>query len=333
MLMKMDKEAYYQNEIKRLNKMIQVLVDRAEHGINSESSDFSLFQTTITLEEKVRTRTVELKRALDQLAETNEELDSSLSQLRETQERLVQSEKMAALANLVMGIGHELNTPLGVIVTTASFMQDYCEDLNTKVQTANLTASHLSTFISEMTDSAVLTLKSAAKLKELVAHFQSLSVSTTGSDYETVVLPDFFERLSRSLVVEYEVPELQVSVSAYPESLSCKVSSQALEQVLTHLFGNAVLHGVQDQANKQIQIDISHADHFIYISFSDNGVGIPAENLEKVFEPFFTTARSKGFVGLGLHMSYNLVHEVLKGSIKIDNCESGGACFTVKFPV
>ena len=81
----------YISEINRLNKIIDVLATRAEQGINSESSDFSLFQTTIALEEKVRKRTEEL---------------------RDTQKKLVESEKMASLGRLVSGVAHELNTPI-----------------------------------------------------------------------------------------------------------------------------------------------------------------------------------------------------------------------------
>jgi FtsZ-binding cell division protein ZapB len=91
--MKIDNDAAYKAEIERLNKVITVLCDRAELGVNSKSSDFSMFQTTVILEEKVRVRTAELKEALDSLAISNQELDHSLNELRRTQQELVESQK------------------------------------------------------------------------------------------------------------------------------------------------------------------------------------------------------------------------------------------------
>lgn len=331
--MNSDKEAFYQSEIERLNKIIRVLVERAEQGINSESSDFSLFQTTITLEEKVRSRTVELKRALDHLANTNEELDASLSQLRETQEKLIQSEKMAALANLVMGIGHELNTPLGVVVTTTSFIRDHCDDLKDKVDNKQLTASYLNSFLSDMAESTNLALNSSEKLKELVAHFQTISVASTGSIRESVVLPELFRELCSSLSAELGCPDVVFEVCSDPQNLSCRVDVTALVQVFTHFINNSILHGLANQSNKLVQIDMSSSDGFLYLSCSDNGIGIQQEHIDQIFNPFFTTARGLGSIGLGLHIAFNMVHEVLKGSIEVHNCELGGACFTVKFPI
>lgn len=331
--MNSDKEAFYQSEIERLNKIIRVLVERAEQGINSESSDFSLFQTTITLEEKVRSRTVELKRALDHLANTNEELDASLSQLRETQEKLIQSEKMAALANLVMGIGHELNTPLGVVVTTTSFIRDHCDDLKEKVDNKQLTASYLNSFLSDMAESTNLALSSSEKLKELVAHFQTISVASTGSIRESVILPELFRELCSSLSAELGCLDVAFEVCSDPQNLSCRVDVTALVQVFTHFINNSILHGLTNQSNKLVQIDISSSDGFLYISCSDNGVGIQQEHIDQIFNPFFTTARGLGSIGLGLHIAFNMVHEVLKGSISVHNCALGGACFTVKFPI
>lgn len=331
--MNSDKEAFYQSEIERLNKIIRVLVDRAEQGINSESSDFSLFQTTITLEEKVRSRTVELKRALDHLANTNEELDSSLSQLRETQEKLIQSEKMAALANLVMGIGHELNTPLGVVVTTASFIRDHCKDLDVKVKNNQLTASYLDSFLTDMDESTSLALKSSEKLKELVSHFQTISVASSTSIRESVVLPDLFKDLCKSLAAELGVSDVEFIIKSEPENLSCRVDVSALVQVFSHLINNALLHGLANSANKCIEIDILNLDNTLKISCSDNGVGIQQEHIDQIFNPFFTTARGLGSIGLGLHIVFNMVHEVLRGTVEVYNGELGGACFTVTFPV
>lgn len=327
--MKADKEAGYKVEIARLNKVISVLCDRAELGVNSQSTDFSMFQTTVVLEEKVRARTAELKDALDSLASSNEELDSSLKELKITQNELVESKKMASLAGLVMGVAHELNTPIGVAITTVSIIENGCGQLVDAIKSDNLTRSALLSSLSDISEAAALGASNLVKSKDLVSQFKQ--VSAIKGKAECIDLSDDIQQLCLVMEEALAVPHLSISAEFFPNNIICDVDSTALNNVLTSLIYNSVQHAFDRQSSPRINIQVVSSGEFIDIVYRDNGSGFDSENVTKVFDPFFTTARRSGSSGLGLHIVFNIVTVALRGTIALTEW-SDGAVFSIRFP-
>jgi signal transduction histidine kinase len=107
-----------------------------------------------------------------------------------------------------------------------------------------------------------------------------------------------------------------------------------LAQVISNLALNAIVHGYPEGRTGVLELTASRlGEDRLRIVVADDGVGIPAENLGKVFDPFFTTRRTKGSTGLGLHIVFNLVASTLQGQIEVASEEGRGARFTVDLPL
>jgi len=95
---------------------------------------------------------------------------------------------------------------------------------------------------------------------------------------------------------------------------------------------NSLIHAYDQDVAGTIGIDVRQADNTVTLTYSDNGKGIPEENLSKIFDPFFTTRRGKGGSGLGMHIVYNLVTSKLNGAISCQSEVGKGTTFTIVFP-
>ncbi|GAB4246015.1 MAG: hypothetical protein Kow0049_35860 [Stanieria sp.] len=106
----------------------------------------------------------------------------------------------------------------------------------------------------------------------------------------------------------------------------------ALAQVITNLILNSLTHAYQPENSGQILVEILQQEDEIQINYSDDGSGIPQENLSKIFDPFFTTARDRGGSGLGLHLVYNLVVQQLRGKIEVESEVNVKTLFKISLP-
>ena len=116
----------------------------------------------------------------------------------------------------------------------------------------------------------------------------------------------------------------QIEINSYPGAFS---------QIITNLVMNSLAHAYQEKEEGVLGFDIRSESEQLIIEYKDDGCGIPAEHLDKIFEPFFTTGRAKGATGLGLHITYNLVTQKLKGTISVESIVGVGTTFTINLPL
>jgi signal transduction histidine kinase len=135
-----------------------------------------------------------------------------------------------------------------------------------------------------------------------------------------------------ALKVMWKRAPLQIEVSCEPD-LEMNSFPGPLGQVVSNLVQNAVIHGVGEGQQGLVTVTAaSEGPEAIRLSVADDGAGIPAENREKVFDPFFTTRRGQGGSGLGLHIVHNLVTQKLGGNIEMTANSPRGSCFIVRIP-
>lgn len=324
----------YASEIARLNKIIQVLMDRAEFGINAESSDFSLFQTTISLEEKVRKRTHELQKALAQLAQANEELDTSLTALKTTQAQLVESKKMAALGGLVAGVAHEINTPVGISITASSLLVSDAQEVRQQLQKGTLTQSRIERFLDLIEECGTLSLNSLNRVAHLVSDFKQVAVDQQSMSRHPCHINQVISDACTLLDTKLKAHQVELQL-VFEQEIMGDTYESAIGQIITNLINNALEHAFTEppQSTNRIQIQVQHQDAMLTLLFSDNGKGISPEVLNRVFEPFYTTRRGEGGMGLGLHILYNLVTEILNGTVRCHSELGQGCHFEISFPL
>ncbi len=271
-----------------------------------------------SLEGQVDQRTGELRAANASLRET-------LSQLRTTQTQLIESEKMAALGNLVAGVAHEVNTPLGVALTAASHLQRQCEKL-----AAEQVPSEQA--VKQVSKSASFIENNLRRAADLVRSFKQVAVDQSSQERRKFELRSYIEEILVSLHpnlrrhaqrIEVECPSDTV-VDSYPG---------ALYQILANLLVNSINHGFAGGAQGTISLVVTVQDGQVELVYTDDGRGMDEGLVARVFEPFFTTRRGQGGSGLGMHITYNLATKILGGSIDCWSKEGQGVRFTLRFPV
>ena len=288
-----------------------------------------LRQEALALETIVEQRTHQLSEAKNQVEHTVEELQHTLSSLKSTQRQLVRSEKMAALGQLVAGVAHEVNTPLGVALTGSSFLRESTEALASTLSAGQLKKQDLDNFLGSALESSQLIERNLHRAANLISNFKQVSVDRTSGDRRQFELKSFLAEVEQSLVTLWRNRPLQFTVDC-PAGIAMDSFPGTLSQVITILAQNSLLHafapeeaGLMWLSVRVLASENDGALSQIELTFADNGKGIPAADLDKVFEPFFTTKRAQGGTGLGLHILFNLVTERLGGTVYVESIQNG----------
>lgn len=271
-----------------------------------------------TLESRVAERTAELQQVIDRL--------------KQTQASLVQADKMASLGALVAGVAHELNTPIGNSLTVASTMENYVKGFETDVA-KGLTRSALDNFVSSAREGTDILMRSLRRAAELVSSFKQVAVDQTSTNRRRFDLRQTVDEIMLTLGPAIRKTTHSVVIDI-PADITMESYPGPLGQVLTNMVNNALFHGFEGRENGTITIAAGlESEDKVRLTVQDDGVGIPAAHLGRVFDPFFTTKLGKGGSGLGLNITYNLVHDRLGGTVQVQSQVGQGTCFTLLLPL
>lgn len=284
----------------------------------------ALRETNTLLSTRVLDRTRELEVA-------NAELSSTIEQLRRTQDELVRSERLASLGTLVAGVAHELDTPLGSVLLMASTLDDELASLREQLERGELKRSTLVEFLGRQAESHALVVRNARRAAELIRRFKQLAVDQTSEQRRVFELAEVVDEVVATLQprLRHTSHRLELDV---PAGLSMDSYPGPLGQVLTNLVMNALVHGLAERPGR-IRLSASAQDaEMLQIEVEDDGIGIPAEHLPRLFDPFFTTTLGEGGSGLGLHIVYSLVERSLGGRVTVESTPGAGARFRLWLP-
>jgi signal transduction histidine kinase len=274
----------------------------------------------------------EIGRREHALRRAKERADTALADLRQTQDDLIQYEKLASLGQLVAGVAHEINTPVGIALTTASFMSAEAKEFGEAAASGKLLRSEFERFVGRITEGSQLVQTNLNRAAELVYSFKQVAVDQTSGERRAFVLDSWLNELLTSLGPVLRKTGHEVSIVCR-EGLIMDTYPGALAQVLTNLVMNAVSHAYdEDQAGRMVLRVEEPKSGVLRFIFADDGRGIARENHERVFEPFFTTGRAHGSTGLGLHIVFNLVTNSLQGKIDLESDVGKGTRFIIDLP-
>jgi len=284
----------------------------------------SLAQSVARLEDRVEERTFALKAV-------NTRLQTTLNDLQRMQNLLVQSEKLASLGSLVAGVAHELNTPIGTGVTVVSTISDKCIELRRQID-QGIRRSQLDTMIDDIETASTLAQKSLQRAARLIHDFKQVAVDQTSSRRREFEMHEMLREMMAAVRLRHKHAPVDIKVIA-PPGIAMDSYPGTLEQVLTNLIDNAIIHGAEGRTDCVVTITASWRDSRATLTVTDNGNGIPAENLARIFDPFFTTQLGKGGSGLGLSIVYGLVTGILGGHIAVQSTAGQGTTFTLELPL
>ena len=269
--------------------------------------------------------------ALRQVEDQKQVIQTAYDRLRETQDQLIQQEKLASLGALVAGVAHELNTPIGVALTTASTLQHASREIKRNVDGGDLRKSSLISYLDDAMQMSDLVCSSCHRAALLITSFKRVAVNQTSELRQDFGLRTVVDDHVATLRSGLRTSGVNIEVDV-PDDIQCDSYPGPLGQVIVNLVQNAILHAFDGRDIRVIRISARSHPGVIEIQVCDNGCGIPDNVLTHIFDPFFTTKLGQGGTGLGLSVSLNIVTGVLGGKLHVRSTVSEGTCFTLTIP-
>ncbi|QNF16721.1 PAS domain-containing protein [Aeromonas jandaei] len=284
----------------------------------------------IQLNEQLEGKVAERTRSL---SEANTQLGKAYDDLKQAQQTLVESEKMASLGSLVAGVAHEINTPIGISVTASSYLQERVADFKSHIESKQLSRSYLNEFTVNLDESMQLLQGNLRRASELIASFKQVAVDQSSEARYNFSLADNLHQVVVSLGHKLKKAQCEVDIQCDPK-LSIFSFPGSFTQIYSNLILNSINHGFDNwDKPKKITIKVEQQGEELLIDYSDNGRGIPPEILPRIFDPFVTSKRGQGGSGLGTHIIYNLVVQLLRGRIHCASEPGNGAEFHIRLPI
>ncbi len=281
------------------------------------------------LESKVNERTMELYAMNEELTAMNIELNDTLENLQLAQKQLIESEKIAALGSLVAGVSHEINTPVGVSLTAASYLDSVNKNIIELIYNSKLTKRELIDYVDSVKETTEILNINLERAVKLIQSFKDIAVDRSTDKLKEIYLKDYINTIILSLKHEYKSKDIVFKVDC-DDALKISTYPGEFSQVITNLIMNSLIHGFKNKTRGSIIITVYNELDFIKIEFEDDGIGIQSDLLHKIFNPFFTTNRSGGSTGLGLSVVYNILKSKLEGDIDCISSLDKGTKFIIR---
>lgn len=299
-----------------LRSQVQKKTGELEIELNkSRSLTKELERLTEELEDRVQNRTVNL-------IQVNEQLQEHLKVLENTQEQLIESEKLNALSRMVIGIAHQLNTPLGTAITGTS----YTDSLLLKLSRSKSEEC----FEKDIKSLRAITHKNQQcleKLSTIITDFNNVANYHYKTDIKKMMLDEEISRLIQLLKHHDEYRHITFELELQ-KNIEREMSVKSLFQLIHVLAKNSLEHGY-DYGEGIIKLTLQEENQKIKFVISDYGKGIAEEDINNVFEPFVSGNMSGS--GLGLFAAYNIVKGILKGELSISSSQGLGTSVEIIF--
>ncbi|MBP2626508.1 MAG: sensor signal transduction histidine kinase [Firmicutes bacterium] len=298
-----------------------------------------------------------LQSSQEELIQKNDELTIALETVKSTQNHLIQQEKLAGIGQLAAGVAHEINNPLGFITNNLETLEQYYTAFNSILAEYQELGSSI-TFADDRQISKkmnqILRLEEEHELDYILHDLPELFRDTNEGlnrmskivkgigafsrvDQEKVFTQyDLHKGLENTLLIaRNEIKYNAVVEKILGEIPTVEAMGSEINQVLLNIIVNAVQAIKEKNGEKKGEIRILtwHDEQFVYCAIEDNGIGISSENLNHIFNPFFTTKPIGQGTGMGLSISYDIIVNRHHGEIEAESCSGVGTKFTIKLPI
>jgi PAS domain S-box-containing protein len=282
------------------------------------------------------------------------ELKARLKEIQETQKHLIQSEKMSALGQMVAGIAHELNTPIGYATNNMLIIRDRFRNISSLLRKALeahdcIYSNQLEQAFAKMQEVAHSPNGTIAELDETIRRTDRLFAGVSSGLEQMANLVKSMRNFSRLdeaemkkadineglrsclLMIGHQFKDKNIELTTeYGDIPMVDCFPAQLNQVFLNLISNAI-HAVEEKTEGKIHVSSSLEEGYVVVRVKDNGKGIPKHIQDKIFDPFFTTKPVGKGTGLGLSICYNIVQKH-KGQLYFETTEGVGTTFIVKIP-
>ncbi len=260
-----------------------------------------------------------------------EELRNTLHELEVAQSQLVESEKLASLGGMMSGMAHELNTPIGIAVTAVSTLEDQAKIINAKMENKELSTTDFEQFLNLVKDAGNIAHGNLRRTAQLIKSFKDVSVDRATDEVRDINLADYLEEILIYMRPTYKKLPHKVELKC-SAGINITTAPGALSQVVINFLNNSLMHAFEEGVHGNILISAEILGDKVRLVYTDDGKGIPEADLQKVYEPFYTTRKGRGGTGLGLHLVREIVKQKLQGSITLVSALGKGVRFEIELP-
>ncbi|MCG8454013.1 MAG: HAMP domain-containing histidine kinase [Spirochaetales bacterium] len=304
-------ESFRVEEIHRLgrsiNDMMQAVLEREDQ----------LLALNESLEEKVRERT--------------EAHVQTIQALRNTRNQLLLSEKMAALGALVSGVAHEINTPMSIGVTAASFLNERTRSIRDDLEQQSMTPEALQRFLDDADESSRIIQSNLDQASRIINSLKRVAADQQTEEKREFELSSYLNDIVLSLKHQLKPGRHSIQVEA-TGALVMKTIPGAVNQIINNLVFNSITHGFDGIKDGIITIACQDFQDEVKIIYSDNGRGLTPEERSRLYDKFYTTRPGRGGTGLGMDIVRRLTEKQLQGRIELFKPDQGGVGFILTIP-
>ena len=248
-----------------------------------------------------------------------EKIEEKVRLIKDVEAQLIQMDKMASIGTLAAGIAHEINNPLGFLISNLESLKNYTCSLNPADTASGENDPLLIDDLKAMTEES---LEGAKRIKRIVWDLRTFSRQSESSR----TLTDINQILESTLAIVWNEIKYKINVE---KDFQAKTSIIADPTQLSQVFLNLFLNASQAIADKgRLSLSTSEDENNLYVKVKDTGYGMPKEVLSRIFEPFFSTKKSSG---LGLSVSYNIIKHH-GGEIRAESSPGKGTTFSISLP-
>ncbi|MBO9598226.1 MAG: HAMP domain-containing histidine kinase, partial [Cohnella sp.] len=216
------------------------------------------------------------------------ELKKAMDIVQHTQKQLVESEKMVALGNLVAGVSHEINTPIGIGVTAISFMDEKSKEFQSIYASGKMKRSDLDDYLRVIQDTTGMIQTNLFRASELIRSFKQVAVDSSAQAKRRFKLKGYIQEVLISLQPNLKKTKHRVEVHG-SDQIELNTDPGTISQLITNFVMNSLIHAFTDKDEGTIEIHVLEYNGKVTLRYSDNGKGMPPEVASQIFEPFFTT--------------------------------------------
>ncbi|MBY0233378.1 MAG: GAF domain-containing protein [Burkholderiaceae bacterium] len=280
----------------------------------------SIFAARCAAELQHRRREVEL----EALVETRTQA------LAEAQTLLHEREKLAALGGMLAGMAHEVNTPVGVAITSSSGLKTYARELIEAVRAEKVSRSHLQELSLRIERAGDLVLRNLERAADLLASFQTLTNAQATAAPVELLLSQELAQLLAAHWAEFDQRGAHHCLEV-PAGLRVRLPKGSLGQMVSNLLMNALKHGCVEGRTLTVTIKANAVGEDLHLQVRDDGAGVAPDVRAHMLEPFYTTKRGQGGTGLGLHLVFMMVQK-LGGQLSLGGAPGSGLVVDIVLP-
>jgi len=272
-----------------------------------------------------------------QLEKSNQSLRVTVEHLNKMQNRLVQTERMTSLGNLVASLTHEVSTPVGAAMTSGSFIKERTKIISDAFQSGKLTKSQFHSYVDNLEESTDIINRNLNHAVELMSNYNQMAADQTQMEVRCTNIREHVEEILLSLKPVLKHKNIEYDIRIDPEMVLAIIPGY-LTQILNNLLTNSYKHGFSSRDSGRVKITMTDFGGKIEIIYEDDGVGIVPDIKAELFKPFVSTIERSsrdGFsgIGLGLFIVKKIVEENLGGQIQVESEVGLYTRFIIEFAV